>query len=125
MYDKTFAERFAWLRKHVRKLNGDRYSIDDIATESGISRSYLYELVRGEKDNPSMETLEALAAVFRVNPLFFSRDPRNYLPPVPSEQLQMALRSVGQLTDGDKRTLDDLLAQARQLVEESKQKADS
>lgn len=123
MYDRTFSERIAWLREHVRKPNGDRYSIDDVAATTGISRSYLYELTRGEKDNPSMETLEALAAFFRVNPLFFSKDPRNYLPPVPTDQLQMALRSVGPLTEEDKQTLDDLLERARELVAETRKKS--
>lgn len=85
------------------------------AVAGKLSKSYVYYLLSGERDNLSQDKVEALAAFFDVSPLFFSRDPRNWLPPVPSHTIQYALRCTGDLDERSQHLLDELLARAYEL----------
>lgn len=110
MFDKSIGERFAYL------LERSNRSIDEVAQRTGINRAYLYELKKDQKTHPSAEVLEKLALFFNVSPLFFSRNELNYVPPVSPEEVHVALRAVGKLTEADQELLDRLIARAKELA---------
>lgn len=56
---KQFVERV----KMARKARG--WSLDKLSRETGLSKTYLWEIERGGK-NPSIETLVALCQVFEL-----------------------------------------------------------
>ncbi len=56
----------------LRKDNG--LTLDRLAEQSGLSKSYLWELENRESQRPSAEKLTALAAVFGLSPTFFIED---------------------------------------------------
>lgn len=114
MFDKTLAERLQWLRENKRKADGERWTWDQVieALKGTVSRAYLYKLLSGERTNPSLEVLEALSGFFGVPLGFFSRTPQNFLPPVPPEQVQMALRDTALWNEETKNMLDRLSARA-------------
>ncbi|MDI6800213.1 MAG: helix-turn-helix transcriptional regulator [Actinomycetota bacterium] len=56
--------------------NGDEYKYEEVArgTDGKLSPSYVWNLRKGKKDNPSREKIEALAKFFDVAPSFFFTD---------------------------------------------------
>ncbi len=109
MYDSSIADRFVYLLAEHGK------NIYDVAAGTGLSTSYLDELKKGKKENPSSDVLERIAEYFNVPPAFFARKPQHYLPPVPPAQVQMALRNVGNLDPAARATLDQLVQRAREI----------
>jgi len=56
------------LGERVRKLREDRgWSLDRLASETGLSRAYLWKLETKRAANPSLDTLEKLAGAFQVS----------------------------------------------------------
>jgi len=56
------------LGQRVRKLREDRgWSLDRLASESDLSRAYLWKLETKRAANPSLDTLEKLATAFQVS----------------------------------------------------------
>jgi transcriptional regulator with XRE-family HTH domain len=76
---KTLAEKIERLFTIVRPAKGE-YSYDHVARtieERGgptISASYLWQLRKGSRDNPTKKHLEALADFFGVPPAYFFDD---------------------------------------------------
>lgn len=76
---KTLAEKIERLFAIVRPAKGE-YSYDHVAKaieEGGgptISASYLWQLRKGSRDNPTKKHLEALADFFGVPPAYFFDD---------------------------------------------------
>ncbi len=119
MYDTTIGERIQWLLDNIRKPNGTTYTLNEVIEAlkpKGVSRTYFFALKCDERKNPSLHVLEALAGIFGIHPGFFSKDPRYYVPPVPSQEVQVALRAVAPLNAEAQRTLDQLLARADELA---------
>ncbi|MFJ9779498.1 helix-turn-helix domain-containing protein [Amycolatopsis sp. NPDC101161] len=64
----------------VRPADGDEYTFDEVAesirAQGGptISATYLWQLRKGLRDNPTKRHLEALAAFFGVPPAYFFDD---------------------------------------------------
>lgn len=63
--------------------NGDEFKYEEVAkgTERMVSASYVWNLRKGKKDNPSREKIEAIAKFFDVAPSYFFGDEgakRNY-----------------------------------------------
>jgi transcriptional regulator with XRE-family HTH domain len=64
----------------VRPANGDEYTFDEVAeaikAQGGptISATYLWQLRKGLRDNPTKRHLEALAGFFGVPPAYFFDD---------------------------------------------------
>lgn len=74
---KTLAEKLDHLFTAVRSPRGGEYTFEEVATalrEAGgptISATYVWQLRRGIRDNPTKRHLEALAAFFGVSPSYF------------------------------------------------------
>lgn len=78
---KTLAEKVDYLFRVVHPRGRGEYSYREVAqaingTGSGasISASYLWQLRRGEKDNPTYRHIESLARFFGVPPSYFFDD---------------------------------------------------
>lgn len=76
---KTLAEKVDRLFSQVRPSKGE-YSYEHVAStiraEGGptISATYLWQLRKGLRDNPTMKHLEALSSFFGVPPAYFFDD---------------------------------------------------
>ena len=63
------------LGEKLRKLRKNKgLTLDALAQESGLSKSYLWELENRESQRPSAEKLTALANVFGLPPTYFIED---------------------------------------------------
>ncbi|MCI2238083.1 hypothetical protein MO973_09500 [Paenibacillus sp. TRM 82003] len=99
---RTLAEKVDLLFRTVHPAKGGEYSYEHVAKairERGgpsISASYLWLLRKGERDNPTLRHLEALAGFFGVPPGFFFDDELT-----DSVHDQLALLAL--LRDGDVR----------------------
>lgn len=54
----TFAEHLRWLRKKRR------WTLDDLATASGVTKGYLSQLENEKEKNPTIAVVIALASAF-------------------------------------------------------------
>lgn len=77
----TFADRLNYLFETVYPAGRKPYSNPEVAaaigeTGVGISAAYLWLLRTGQRDNPTMRHLEALATFFGVPPSYFFDDER-------------------------------------------------
>jgi transcriptional regulator with XRE-family HTH domain len=77
----TLAEKVDYLFRVVHPKGRGEYSyrevaqaINDAASGTTISASYLWQLRRGDKDNPTIRHVEALAKFFGVPPSYFLDD---------------------------------------------------
>jgi transcriptional regulator with XRE-family HTH domain len=78
---KPLAEKLDYLFRVVHPKGRGEYTYREVArainhTESGttISASYVWQLRRGEKDNPTIRHIEAIARFFGVPPSYFLDD---------------------------------------------------
>lgn len=78
--EPTLADKIDLLFRTVRKPDGSEYSYEAIARElrsdtgPTISAAYLWQLRKGNRDNPTKAHLEALAAFFGVPASYFFDD---------------------------------------------------
>lgn len=76
----TLAAKVDHLFSTVRPREGDEYSFEEVAegirAKGGptISATYLWQLRKGLRDNPTKRHLEALAGFFGVPPAYFFDD---------------------------------------------------
>jgi transcriptional regulator with XRE-family HTH domain len=75
----TFADKLDGLFRRVLRPDGKSYSYDDVASAiqaagTTISGSYIWQLRKGEKDNPTIKHVKALAEFFGVEPVYFFDD---------------------------------------------------
>jgi transcriptional regulator with XRE-family HTH domain len=79
----TLARKINHLFDSIRRPDGARYSNEEVAaalstTDGGkISGSYLWLLRRGDRDNPTIKHLDALATFFDVSPAYFFDDAKS------------------------------------------------
>jgi transcriptional regulator with XRE-family HTH domain len=76
---RTFADKLNHLFATVHRSNRGAYSNDEVAAAisqggTGISATYIWMLRRGDRDNPTLRHLEALAKFFGVPPAYFLDD---------------------------------------------------
>jgi len=77
---RTLAEKVDHLFRTVHSANRDEYSFEEVASAIGgrggptISATYLWQLRKGLRDNPTKKHLEALADFFGVSPAYFFDD---------------------------------------------------
>jgi transcriptional regulator with XRE-family HTH domain len=77
---RDLAAKVDHLFRTVRPRGGGEYSFEDVAeairTKGGptISATYLWQLRKGKRDNPTKRHLEALAGFFGVPPAYFFDD---------------------------------------------------
>jgi len=77
--DGLLADKLDGLFRRVTRKDGKTYTYDDVASAiqaSGttISASYIWQLRKGEKDNPTYKHLRALADFFGVPVRYFFED---------------------------------------------------
>lgn len=76
----AFTERLNHLFTSVRPRDGREYSNEHVAVEIGrasgvtISQSYIWQLRKGKKDNPTLKHIQALADFFGVPAAYFFDD---------------------------------------------------
>lgn len=121
---ETLAQKLDRLFRSVRRADGREYSYRDVATEVErrcqvtVSPSYIWQLRTGQRDNPTVRHIEALAAVFGVSPSYFLNTPE-------AEHTQEELALLAALRDLSVRHLalraqglsPESLAPVRELVE--------
>ncbi|MEY8042341.1 helix-turn-helix domain-containing protein [Saccharopolyspora cebuensis] len=71
----TFATRLTTLFSSMRREDGKPFSKSEVAEAAGITRSYLYTLLKGESE-PSYAVATRLAEFFRVELEYFSDSER-------------------------------------------------
>ena len=81
MRPTTLADKLDYLFRTVRPKGRGEYTyrevaqaINDAPDGTTISASYLWQLRRGDKDNPTIKHIEALAKFFGVPPSYFLDD---------------------------------------------------
>lgn len=69
---KSFADKLNLLFETVQPRDAHReYANSEVAAATDISASYIGYLRKGVRDNPSVETIQALARFFGVRPSYF------------------------------------------------------
>ena len=114
------ALRMQYLLVTHRKPDNSAYSIDEIARGTGVSHSYLRNMLAGRQDNPSRKVIAALAVFFDVSPVYFF-EPTNELPTAgqaPASEFEVALRSAEQLGPDGRRILLDMIRLAQRISEQ-------
>jgi transcriptional regulator with XRE-family HTH domain len=76
---RTLAERLDHLFSTVRRPDGQEYTNEYVANSVSakgvtISQSYIWQLRKQKKDNPTLKHLQALAEFFGVPPAYFFDD---------------------------------------------------
>jgi transcriptional regulator with XRE-family HTH domain len=102
----TLAEKLDFLFRTVRTPGGREFSHEDVARAIGqaedgptISATYIWQLRRGQRTNPRMSHLHALARFFGVDPGYF-------FPVELAEQMEADLAEASPvLRDADVRAL--------------------
>ncbi|WIX93373.1 helix-turn-helix domain-containing protein [Amycolatopsis sp. DG1A-15b] len=75
--ERTLAAKIDHLFRTVRPRSGKEYSFEEVAEAirgsdgASISATYLWQLRKGVRDNPTRRHLEALARFFGVPPAYF------------------------------------------------------
>ena len=102
-----------------RKPDNTAYSIDEIARGTGVSRSYLRNMLAGRQDNPSRKVIAALAGFFDVSPVYFFEPTSAPLArDAPASEIEVALRSAEQLGPDGRRILLDMIRIAQRIAEQ-------
>ena len=102
--DMSFAAQLQRLFDSSRKEDGKRYTPKEVADEISrrgrvqTSKSYLYELLKGQKSSPSLALVQALAEFFEVNLDYFADDERG-------RDLNRQYETVAALADADVRQI--------------------
>ena len=117
------ALRMQYLLATVRKDDATAYSIDEVAQGTGVSLTYLRNMLAGRQDNPSRKVIAALAGFFNVSPAyFFEATPESDASRAePSSEIEVALRSAEQLGPDGRRLLLDMIRLAQRITEQREQ----
>lgn len=96
----TFADTLAALRETIKRSDGKRYSLEDLAasvrsyTGASCSKQYIKDLLDGKYTNPSGRFIDALAHHFRVPiEIFFNSTQREEI--LTDLRIAAALRDAG------------------------------
>lgn len=77
---RTLAEKLDYLFRTIRRRGEGEYTFDEVAQalrrQGGptISATYIWQLRKGLRDNPTKRHIEALAEFFGVSPAYFFDD---------------------------------------------------
>lgn len=124
----TLAAKLDRLFQLVRSPGGDEYTYDEVARaireqDIPISHTYVWQLRKGIRTNPTKRHLEGLAAFFGVSPAYFFDDQT-------AERVETELALLAALRDGSVRqvalrvadlspasldTVNELVSRIRQL----------
>ncbi|OLF14678.1 helix-turn-helix domain-containing protein [Actinophytocola xanthii] len=98
---RTLADKLNRLFQTVRSPTGEEYTYDEVASaireqDVPISHTYVWQLRKGVRTNPTKRHLEGLAAFFGVSPAYFFDDRT-------AEQIDTELALLAALRDGSVR----------------------
>jgi transcriptional regulator with XRE-family HTH domain len=71
---RTFADKLNHLFEVVRSRSGQEYSNNEVAAAVGVSGTYIGQLRKGVRDNPTKRHIEGIANFFGVDPAYFFED---------------------------------------------------
>lgn len=110
--------RMRYLFATVRKSDDSPYSVDEVAHGSGVSLTYLRNMLAGRQDNPSRKVIAALARFFRVSPAyFFDADIEDDAARgAPASEIEVALRSAKRLGPEGRQILLDMIGLAQKIT---------
>src|SRR5947209_2339430 len=126
---RSLSEKLDRLFQTVRPRDGGEYSFEEVAealrTRGGptISATYIWQLRKGLRDNPTKHHLEALADFFGVSPAYFFDDEAaeridaelDLLTAIRDAQVrQLALRAMGLSTES-LATITEMVERVRKL----------
>ena len=112
------ALRMQYLLAMVRKADDRAYSIDEIARGTGVSLTYLRNMLAGRQDNPSRKVIAALADFFEVSPAYFfdTNGGDAAADGEPASEIEVALRSAARLGPEGRRLLLDMIRLAERIT---------
>ena len=112
------ALRMQYLFATVRKSDDTAYSVDEVARETGISLTYLRNMLAGRQDNPSRKVIAALASFFEVSPAYFfqATDEEDQECLEPASEIEVALRSAEGLGPEGRQILLDMIRLAQRIT---------
>ena len=113
------ALRMQYLFATVRKAGDTAFSVDEVARETGVSLTYLRNMLAGRQDNPSRKVIAALASFFEVSPAYFfhATDEANAACAKPASEIEVALRSAERLGPEGRQILLDMIRLAQRIAE--------
>jgi len=124
---QSLAAKLDHLFGTVRRRNGQEFSYEEVAAtiSSGgvvISQSYIWQLRKGKRDNPTFKHLQALADFFGVPPAYFFDDDVTDRVNQQLEALRVEQHRLTELANADKgraiaMRAGELTPDRRQLVE--------
>ena len=114
------ALRMQYLIATARKPDGAHYTVDEIARSTGISLTYLRNMLAGRQDNPSRKVISALSSFFQVSPAYFFDVPDQDASErsEPSSETEVALRSAERLSPEGRKIFLDMIRLAQRLADE-------
>ena len=114
------ALRMQYLLATVRKADDTAYTMDEIAQGTGVSLTYLRNMLAGRQDNPSRKVIAALAGFFEVSPAYFfqATDEANEACAKPASEIEVALRSAERLGPQGRQILLDMIRLAQRITEQ-------
>lgn len=106
-----------YLLTTTRKPDDTAYSVDEVARGTGVSLTYLRNMLAGRQDNPSRKVIAALARFFNVSPAYFFERSNEQQPAehAPASEIEVALRSAEQLGPDGRRILLDMIRLAQRI----------
>ena len=120
---KTLADKINWLIHHmwpreieVAKSDAEISAALQRVTKEEISRSTLWKLRTGRQPNPTLRTLKALAAFFRVPIGYFGDDEQAER--IEEQLTLLALMRDGGIGNATLRTLVDLSPEGKRMIGE-------
>ena len=82
-------------------------SLQEVAGAVGVSKTHIWEMEKGRSKNPSVDLLAKLADHFKVTiTSLVGEDPESC---GADEELMRMFRQAGELTEGDRAVLDDMI----------------
>ena len=99
--------------------NDTAFSVDEVARETGLSLTYLRNMLAGRQDNPSRKVIAALANFFEVSPAYFfhATDEANAACAKPASEIEVALRAAERLGPEGRQILLDMIRLAQRIAE--------
>ncbi|MCY4113161.1 MAG: helix-turn-helix transcriptional regulator [Chloroflexi bacterium] len=110
--------RMRYLFATVRKSDDTAYTVDEVARGTGVSLTYLRNMLAGRQDNPSRKVIAAIARFFCVSPAYFfeSDSEINSESEAPASEIEVALRSADRLGPEGRQILLDMIRLAQRIV---------
>ena len=113
------ALRMQYLLATVRTADGSAHTVEEVAEGTGVSLTYLRNMLAGRQDNPSRKVIAALARFFKVSPAYFFEptDLESSECQSPASEIEVTLRSAERLGPEGRQLLLDLIRLAQRMAQ--------